>query len=113
MQIAKIQNNTTYSNINNKENKTRNNSASFTGVGSAVMNGVGNFFQLCDDVPMIGVAVTDSIATDVPRTIVDLKQVGVPAAAETARREFSGLFVNCLIPIAFVYGAVIFLTTVI
>lgn len=105
MQIAKIQNNTTYSNINNKENKTRNNSASFTGAGSAIMNGVGNFFQLCDDVPMIGVAVTDSIATDVPRTIVDLKQVGVPAAAETARREFSGLFVNCLIPGAFVYGA--------
>ena len=104
MQISKISNCETKQNISNNTN-INNNSPAFKSAGSAVMSGVGKFFQLCDDVPMIGVAVTDSIATDVPRTLVDLKQVGVPAAAETARREFSGLIVNCLIPGAFVYGA--------
>lgn len=60
--------------------------------------------QMCDKYPMIGVAVTDSIATDVPRTIFDLVKTGVPAAMETMRREFSGLFVNCLMPSFVVLG---------
>lgn len=78
---------------------------SFKGIESGIMSGIGKFFQLCDDIPMIGVAFTDTVATNLPRTAVDLKQTGVPAATETARREFSGLIVNCLIPGAFVYGA--------
>lgn len=65
--------------------------------------------QMCDKYPMIGVALTDSVATDVPRTIFDLVKTGVPAAMETARREFSGLFVNCLIPSFVVLGAAKFL----
>ena len=101
MQINSVQNIKYQTGHNNKTNKK----LSFGGIGGAVMNGVGKFFQVCDDVPMIGVAFTDTAATDVPRTIVDLKQTGVPAATETARREFSGLIVNCLIPGAFVYGA--------
>ena len=44
--------------------------------------------QMCDKYPMIGVAVTDYVATDVPRTIFDLVKTGVHAAMETARREF-------------------------
>ena len=60
--------------------------------------------QMCDKYPMIGVAVTDSVATDVPRTIFDLVKTGVPAAMETMRREFSGLFVNCLMPSFVVLG---------
>lgn len=79
--------------------------AHFTGVGSFMLDNMGRFFQVCDDIPMIGVSFTDTVATNVPRTVVDLHQTGIPAAAETARREFSGLFVNCLIPGAFVYGA--------
>ncbi len=101
MQINSVQNINYQQGHNNRTNKE----LSFGGIGGAVMNGVGKFFQVCDDVPMIGVAFTDTAATDVPRTLVDLKQTGVPAAAETARREFSGLIVNCLIPGAFVYGA--------
>ena len=65
--------------------------------------------QMCDKYPMIGVALTDSVATDVPRTIFDLVKTGVPAAMETARREFSGLFVNCLMPSFVVLGAAKFL----
>lgn len=101
MQINSVQNINYQQGHKNRTNKE----LSFGGIGGAVMNGVGKFFQVCDDVPMIGVAFTDTAATDVPRTLVDLKQTGVPAAAETARREFSGLIVNCLIPGAFVYGA--------
>lgn len=86
-------------------NKTNQDDTNFKGVGTLCLDGVGKFFQVCDDIPMIGVSFTDTVATNVPRTVVDLKQTGIPAAAETARREFSGLFVNCLIPGAFVYGA--------
>lgn len=101
MQINKVQN---HQFLNNKNGQNKQN-PNFKGVGPVAINGLNKFFQICDDIPMIGVSVTDTIATNVPRTVVDLKQTGVPAAAETARREFSGLFVNCLIPGAFVYGA--------
>ncbi|MDD3238341.1 MAG: hypothetical protein PHV37_09635 [Candidatus Gastranaerophilales bacterium] len=53
--------------------------------------------------PMLKVSFVDTVATNVPRTVVDLK-TGIPAAIETARREFSGLIVNCLIPSFFVLG---------
>lgn len=91
--------------VNNRQKTQSKENPEFKGLGSIVLNGAGKFFQVCDDIPMIGVSFTDTAATNVPRTVVDLKETGVPAAAETARREFSGLFVNCLIPGAFVYGA--------
>lgn len=72
--------------------------------GSFVLDGATKFLQACDKYPMVGVAFTDSVATDVPRTIFDLLKTGVPAALETARREFSGLIVNCLLPSFIVLG---------
>jgi hypothetical protein len=57
---------------------------------------------------MVQVAFVDSVATDIPRTLVDLK-TGLAAALETARREFSGLIVNCLLPSFIVMGAAKFL----
>lgn len=55
--------------------------------------------------PMIGVAFTDTVATNAPRSVTDLFMLGPAAGAETARREFSGLIVNCLMPSFFVLGA--------
>lgn len=72
--------------------------------GGFVLDGATKFLQTCDKYPMVGVAFTDSVATDVPRTIFDLIKTGVPAALETARREFSGLIVNCLMPSFVVLG---------
>lgn len=72
--------------------------------GGFVLDGATKFLQTCDKYPMVGVAFTDSVATDVPRTIFDLIKTGVPAALETARREFSGLIVNCLMPSFIVLG---------
>ena len=46
---------------------------------------------------MIQVSFVDTISTNIPRTLVDLK-TGIAAALETFRREFSGLFINCLMP---------------
>ena len=46
---------------------------------------------------MVQVSFVDTVSTNIPRTLVDLK-TGLAAAFETCRREFSGLFVNCLMP---------------
>lgn len=60
--------------------------------------------QQCNTYPMVGVSVIDATTAIVPRTVVDAKTNGF-AAAETFRRESSGLVVNCLIPGFFVLGA--------
>lgn len=85
-----------YNNGANQQNKQQ----SFKGVGDIVTAGL----QMCDQYPMVGVSVVDLSSTIVPRTIVDAK-TGIPAAAETFRRESSGLVVNCLTPSLFVLGA--------
>ncbi len=85
-----------------RENKF--NSAKQNFKGGAFLDVATKGLQMCDKYPMIGVAVTDSVATDVPRTIFDLVKTGVPAAMETMRREFSGLIVNCLLPSFVVLG---------
>ena len=90
--------------INSKYIKENNQNFKGSFLGAATKG-----LQMCDKYPMIGVALTDSVATDVPRTIFDLVKTGVPAAMETARREFSGLFVNCLMPSFVVLGAAKFL----
>ena len=54
-------------------------------------------FSVLDKNPMIQVSFVDTVSTNIPRTLVDLK-TGLAAAFETCRREFSGLFVNCLMP---------------
>ena len=53
--------------------------------------------QYCNTNPMAGVSLIDMATAIVPRTVVDAKTNGF-AAAETFRRESSGLVVNCLIP---------------
>lgn len=72
---------------------------SFNGVGDLLTAGLQTF----DKYPMVGVSFVDTVSTNIPRTVVDLK-TGIPAALETARREFSGLFVNCLMPSFIVLG---------
>lgn len=91
-----------YTKQNLSNNQTQHNSKqqNFTGVA----DGVTAFLSGMKSQPMLEVAFVDTVATNVPRTVVDLK-TGIPAALETARREFSGLIVNCLIPSFFVLGA--------
>ena len=79
--------------------KQINGKQSFNGVGDVLTAGLQTF----DKYPMVGVSFVDTVSTNIPRTIVDLK-TGIPAALETARREFSGLFVNCLLPSFIVLG---------
>lgn len=71
--------------------------------GSGVLDIATKGLELCNKYPMVGVSFTDTVATNIPRTIVDLK-TGIPAAMETFRRENSGLFVNCLMPSFIVLG---------
>ena len=52
---------------------------------------------------IINVSIIDLATAILPRTYVDAKTNGF-AAAETFRRESSGLIVNCLIPGFIVYG---------
>ncbi len=73
----------------------------FKGIG----DGVTAALQLCDKYPMVGVSVVDITSTAAPRTAYDLKTAGAPAAAETFRKETSGLVMNCLLPSFIVLGA--------
>ncbi len=59
--------------------------------------------QYCNDNPMAGVSLIDLVTAIGPRTYEDAKTNGF-AAAETFRRESSGLIVNCLIPGLAVWG---------
>jgi len=79
----------------------QNNSPSFTGA----IDGAVRVLKTFNDKPMVGVAFTDTVATNAPRSIVDFVTLGPAAGFETARREFSGLIVNCLLPSFFVLGA--------
>ena len=63
-----------------------------------------SILQYCNTNPMAGVSLIDLATAIAPRTIVDAKTNGF-AAAETFRRESSGLIVNCLIPGFIVLGA--------
>ena len=65
------------------------------GVVDTAFNVLDKGFAILDKNPMIQVSFVDTVATNIPRTLVDLK-TGLAAALETLRREFSGLFVNCL-----------------
>ena len=67
------------------------------GVSDAAFNLLDKGFRVLDKNAMIQVSFVDTVSTNIPRTLVDLK-TGLAAALETCRREFSGLFVNCLMP---------------
>ncbi len=84
----------------NNQYKSSNN-PNFTGA----LDGAVRVLKTFNDKPMIGVAFTDTVATNAPRSIVDFASLGPAAGFETARREFSGLIVNCLMPSFFVLGA--------
>ena len=59
--------------------------------------GVLGLLQVCEQNPMINVAVIDLLSAILPRTIVESLTNGF-AGFEAFRRESSGLIVNCMIP---------------
>lgn len=83
---------------NRQISKPNKNTQSFNGgFADAAFNMLDKGFSVLDKNAMIQVSFVDTVSTNIPRTIVDLK-TGLAAALETFRREFSGLFVNCLMP---------------
>ena len=89
------QNKSIKNNISNKKNSPTNNFKG--GFADAAFNMLDKGFSVLDKNAMIQVSFVDTVSTNIPRTLVDLK-TGLAAAFETCRREFSGLFVNCLMP---------------
>ena len=85
-------------NIQNRNNQKKSDAQNFKGAGiDAAFNLLDKGFSVLDKNAMIQVSFVDTVSTNIPRTLVDLK-TGLAAALETFRREFSGLFVNCLMP---------------
>ena len=68
---------------------------SFTG---GLADGAIWLVQQCEKQPMVNVTFLDMSTAIVPRTIIETKESNGYAGFEAFRREFSGLFVNCLIP---------------
>lgn len=85
-------------NIQNRNSKKNEKAQNFKGAGiDAAFNLLDKGFSVLDKNAMFQVSFVDTVSTNIPRTLVDLK-TGLAAALETFRREFSGLFVNCLMP---------------
>ncbi len=112
MKISQINNYNTSNNkqILNKQNKYNNNNKNNNtnpnfqgGAIDTAFNILDKGFSVLDKNAMIQVSFVDTVSTNIPRTLVDLK-TGIAAAFETCRREFSGLFVNCLMPGLIVKG---------
>ncbi len=72
----------------------------FKGIGDLLISGV----QMCEKYPMLNVTALDLSTAIVPRTVIETKESNAHAGFEAFRREFSGLFVNCLIPSFIVMG---------
>lgn len=107
MKISQINNNTPCKNnqtLNRKNNNNYNTNPKFQGgTIDTAFNLLDKGFSVLDKNAMIQVSFVDTVSTNIPRTLVDLK-TGIAAAFETCRREFSGLFVNCLMPGLIVKG---------
>ncbi len=84
-----------------QQNAKKSATPAFTGA----MDAATTVLKALNEQPMLSVAVTDTVATNIPRTAVDFKATGPAGGFETLRREFSGLAVNCLMPSFFVLGA--------
>lgn len=82
----------------NRDNYRQN--PSFNGLVDGAVAAV----QLCEKYPMLNVTALDLSTAIVPRTIIETKESNGHAGFEAFRREFSGLFVNCLIPSFIVMG---------
>lgn len=67
------------------------------------VDGVLSAIQLCEQQPMVNVAVLDLATAIVPRTVVE-SETNAYAGLEAFRREASGLFINCIIPSFIVMG---------
>ena len=81
---------------------------SFTGLGDLALKTI----QLCEQYPMINVSVLDGTTAIIPRTFFETfigskqkdengnehRKLNIFGGFEAFRREFSGLFINCLIP---------------
>ncbi len=93
-QTNKLQSNMRGKNTSSQNNKLQNFNGS---ISDAAFNLLDKSFSILDKNAMIQVSFVDTVSTNIPRTLVDLK-TGLAAALETCRREFSGLFVNCLMP---------------
>lgn len=78
------------------------NQPSFKGFGDFVISGV----QVCEQNPMINVALVDGVTAIGPRAVVE-GQTNIYAGFEALRRESSGLIVNCMTPSLFVLGIAI------
>lgn len=108
--INKLQTSEVYKkDLNKSSYQSPNNRQSFKGGPLEVATSV---LQYCNTQPMAGVSLIDLVTAIGPRTYVDAKTNGF-AAAETFRRESSGLIVNCLLPGFVVLGvakAISFLT---
>lgn len=109
---VKVSNVERYSSVNSlKQNSNINSSKqqhsysqSFNGgFADAAFNVLDKSFSILDKNAMIQVAAVDTAFTNIPRTVLDLG-TSIAAAWETLRREFSGLFVNCLMPGLLVKG---------
>lgn len=96
--------NTDFSQPRNAIASSKTSRPAFKGVESMLASGANSLIggvtwvlQQCNVNPMFGVSLIDCLTAIFPRTWVDAKTNGF-AAAETFRRESSGLIVNCLIP---------------
>lgn len=83
----------------NTNQKQAKNEPSFKGLSDLLLAPI----QLCEQNPMINVAVLDLSTAIVPRTIVE-GETNPYAGFEAFRRESSGLIVNCMIPSLIVLG---------
>lgn len=92
--VASFKNNEVYKkDYKNGSSKSQQQNPNFKGL----IEGTTAVLQYCNTNPMAGVSLIDMATAILPRTYVDAKTNGF-AAAETFRRESSGLIVNCLIP---------------
>ena len=107
-----------YYSLNNQSSKSN---TAFTGLFSSIGNAVLYSVQKCEQNPMLNVTCLDMTTAIVPRTfsetVIGSKQkdkagndtkkrkYNFIGGFEAFRREFSGLFINCLIPSFIVIGA--------
>ncbi len=95
LKVSSVETNSLHKNQSKRNVQAQKN---FKGAGiDAAFNLLDKGFSILDKNAMIQVSFVDTVSTNIPRTLVDLK-TGLAAALETFRREFSGLFVNCLMP---------------
>lgn len=103
VKISRLNNYKNTAEHNNAGKNSRNSRNFKGGVSDFVFNTIDKAFCVLDKDPMIQVSFVDTVSTNIPRTLVDLK-TGLAASLETCRREFSGLFVNCIMPGMIVKG---------